>query len=407
MTRVLAVIDGEHYAPVVRDTLRDIPFEVVAALLVGGTEKLRGGEDYGVPLVADLDEEAVASYEPELVYDLSDEPVLTPQRRLELASASLALGLPYAGPGFRFEPPALEPFELPSLAVIGTGKRVGKTAVTGHLARLLSRDRDVVVVAMGRGGPVEPELITVPPSVDNLLALSRAGRHAASDHLETAALTGTVTVGCRRCGAGLAGQPATSNVLAGAALAAARQPDIVLFDGSGAAIPPVDVDRTVLVADGRQDVTAGLNAYRILISDLVVLTGGEHLLAEEVHRLKDVPVVRASLRLQPLEPLSGRRTAVFTTGPAPTDHLDAEVVYVSRNLADRPALAEELERVEADVYLVELKGAAIDVVAETARSRGAEVVLAENEVVTLPQEPDLDRALLAVADAAVQQPVAP
>lgn len=405
MTRILAVIDGEHYAPVVRDTLRDLPYEVVAALLVGGTEKLRGGEDYGVPLVADL-QEALASHEPELVYDLSDEPVLTPRRRLELASRALALGLPYAGPGFRFEPPVLEPFELPSLAVIGTGKRVGKTAVTGYLARLLSRDRDVVVVAMGRGGPVEPELITIPPSVDDLLALSRAGRHAASDYLETAALTGIVTIGCRRCGAGLAGEPATSTVLAGAALAAARGPDIVLFDGSGAAIPPVAVDRAILVADGRQDLNEGLNAYRILISDLVVLTGGDHPLVDEVRRLKGIPVVRISLRLRPLEPLSGRRTAVFTTGPAPTGHLEAEVVHVSRNLADRGALGEELERVEAEVYLVELKGAAIDIVAETARSRGAEIVLAENEVVTLPQEPDLDAALLALADAAVQQPVA-
>ena len=93
----------------------------------------------------------------------------------------------------------------PSLAVIGTGKRVGKTAVTGHVARLLARERQVVVVAMGRGGPAEPELVEVRPTVDDLLALSRAGRHAASDHLETAALTGLPTVGCRRCGGGLAG----------------------------------------------------------------------------------------------------------------------------------------------------------------------------------------------------------
>jgi cyclic 2,3-diphosphoglycerate synthetase len=406
VTRVLAIIDGEHYGPVVRDTLRDLPYEFVAALLVGGIEKLRGGEDYGVPLVADL-EEASLRHELDLVYDLSDEPVLTPRGRLELASRALALGLPYAGPGFRFEPPVLEPFELPSLAVIGTGKRVGKTAVTGHLARLLSRDRDVIVVAMGRGGPAEPELIETPPSLDDLLALSRAGRHAASDHLETAALTGVVTIGCRRCGAGLAGEPATSSVLAGAALASARGPDIVLFDGSGAAIPPVAVDRTVLVADGRQDVTDGLNAYRILISDLVVLTGGAPALVDQVRRLKDVPVVRTSLRLRPLEPLCGRRTAVFTTGPAPTEHLDAEVVHVSRSLADRRALGEELERVEADVYLVELKAAAIDVVAETARSRGAEVVLVENELVTLPQEQGLDAALLALVDAIVRESVTP
>ena len=68
---------------------------------------------------------------------------------------------------------------------------------------------------------------------------------------------------------------------------------------------------------------------------------------------------------------------MFTTGPAPTDALDADVVHVSRNLADRDALRAELETVDADVYLVELKAAAIDVVAETALARGAEVVLAD------------------------------
>ena len=397
MSRALAVIDGEHYAPVVRDALDDLPYEFVAALLVGGTEKLRGGEDYGVPLAGGL-EEAVERYAPELVFDLSDEPVLSPRRRFELAGRVLALGLPYAGAGFRLDPPVYEPFEPPSVAVIGTGKRVGKTAVAGHLARLLARDRRVVVVSMGRGGPHDPELIERPPSVDELLDLARAGRHAASDHLETAALVGVTTIGCRRCGAGLAGQPATSSVLAGAELAARLDPDVVVFDGSGAAIPPVDVDRRVLVADGRQDVGEGLNPYRVLISDLVVLTGDAPALLEQVTRLKAVPAVCASLRLRPLEPLAGRRTAVFTTGPAPTEHLDAEIVHVSRALADRNALRQELERVDAEVYLVELKGAAVDVVADTARARGGQVVLAENEVVPLPGEPDLDEALLALAE---------
>ena len=53
---------------------------------------------------------------------------------------------------------------------------------------------------------------------------------------------------------------------------------------------------------------------------------------------------------------------------------------MSRNLADRAALAEDLRGVDADVFLVELKAAAIDVVAEAAQQRGATLVLAENEV---------------------------
>ena len=211
-------------------------------------------------------------------------------------------GLPYVGADFRFDPPVFEAFELPSIAVIGTGKRVGKTAVTAHLARLLARDRDIVVVAMGRGGPAEPEVIETPPTVEELVALSRAGRHAASDHLEIAAFSGVPTIGCRRAGGGLAGAVFTSNVPAGARLAAERGPDVVLFDGSGAAVPPIDVDRRVLVIGPGTEPDAYLNTYRRLISDVVLAVGC------------DAPdAIRAELQLRATAPLEGR-VAVFTAG---------------------------------------------------------------------------------------------
>jgi cyclic 2,3-diphosphoglycerate synthetase len=288
--------------------------------------------------------------------------------------------LSYVGADFRFDPPPLEPVETPSLAVIGLGKRIGKTAVTGHVARVLGQERRVVVVAMGRGGPAEPELVETPPTLDELLALSRSGRHAASDHLEAAALAGVPAIGCRRAGGGLAGAPVASNVLAGARLAAQLDPELLVFDGSGAALPPVEADARILVTNGGHDPRAGLNAYRVLVSDLVVDTGGADRAA--IRSISDVPVVPAELRLRPAEPLRGRRTAVFTTGPAPIDGLDAEIVHVSRHLAQRDALREELGRIEADVYLVELKAAAVDVVAEAAVARGAEVVLAANDVIS-------------------------
>jgi cyclic 2,3-diphosphoglycerate synthetase len=341
-----------------------------------------------VPLV-----EALDGVDVDIVVDLSDEPVLGPRERMLWASRALALGLPYVGSDFRFEPPPFEPVDVPSLAVIGVGKRIGKTAVTGHVARVLSRDRRVVVVAMGRGGPAEPELVETPPTVDDLVALARAGRHAASDHLETAALAGVPTVGCRRAGGGLAGAPFADNVLDGARLAATLDPDLVVFDGSGAALPPVAADARILVCNGAHDIRAGLNAFRVIVSDLVVDTGGAD--RDAIASIADVPIVSADLRLQPMEPLAGRRTAVFTTGPAPTDELDADVVHVSRNLANRDALRAELETIDAEVYLVELKAAAIDVVAETALARGAKVVLAANEVVS----PELDERLPALVAA--------
>jgi len=379
--RAVAVIDGEHYPPVVRDALAALPYEVVGALLVGGVEKLRGGDDWGVPLVADL-----AEVHADVVVDLSDEPVMGPRERFALASRALALGLPYVGPDFRFDPPRFHPFDLPSLAVIGTGKRVGKTAVTGHVARLLSRELRTVVVAMGRGGPAEPELVETPPAVADLLARSRSGEHAASDFLETAALSGVPTVGCRRAGGGLAGQVFDSNVVAGAELARTLDPDVVVFDGSGAAVPPIAVDARILVAGEGHDLAGYLNPYRLLISDVVVLVGNA-----EVPSVRDKPVVRVTLRLRPARELSGR-VAVFTTGLAPTGHLDADVVHVSRALADRDRLRDELERVDADTFLVEVKAAAIDVVAEAAAARGVHVVLADNELV--PIEGDLDEEVL-------------
>jgi cyclic 2,3-diphosphoglycerate synthetase len=350
-------------------------------LLLGGTEKLRGGEDYGVPLVDSLDGA-------EVVVDLSDEPVLSPQERLLWASRALAAGARYVGADFAFEPPPYAPFPLPSVTVLGTGKRVGKTAVTGHVARLYARDRDVVVVSMGRGGPPEPIVAEVAPTVDDLRELSRAGGHAASDYLETAALAGVPTVGCRRCGGGMAGAPFVSTVLEGARIAAERNPDVVVFDGSGAAIPPVATGARILVA---HDVHSGLNAYRVLISDLV-LTMHEPV-AAAARELTDAPVVPFTLRLRPIEALAGRRAAVFTTGPAPTDHLDADVVLVSRNLAKRDALREDLASVDAEVYVVEIKAAAIDVVAEAAAERGVPVVFADNEVVA----DGLDELLLGLA----------
>lgn len=62
-------MDGEHYAAVVRDALESLPYDFVAAVRVGGTEKLRGEEDYGVPLAAEV-VEAIERYRPGVVVDL-------------------------------------------------------------------------------------------------------------------------------------------------------------------------------------------------------------------------------------------------------------------------------------------------------------------------------------------------
>jgi cyclic 2,3-diphosphoglycerate synthetase len=421
--RALALVDGEHYPDVVRAAFAELPYEVIGAVLLGGSEKLRGVPDYGVPLYADL-AEGLRAAAADVVLDLSDEPVADPRTRFRLASATLAAGLPYAGADFRFEPVPFAPLDVPAVAVIGSGKRVGKTAVAGHVARLLARTRDVVVVAMGRGGPPQPVVTEASPTVEDLLALSRTGAHAASDYLEDAVLAGVVTVGARRCGGGLAGRPFVDNVEAAAELAASLGPDLILLEGSGAAVPPVEASRRILVAGAHQPadgVTGYLGAYRVLLSDLVVLTMCEEPLAsarqvaelrEAVAGVKDVPVVATVLRPRPVEPVAGRRVAVFTTAPAAIhgrlrEHVErehgGEVTFLSGSLARRDELRAELASTavrNADAYVVEIKAAAIDVVAEAGAERGIPIVFADNEVLPLAGDANLDAHVLELAEAA-------
>ncbi len=261
--------------------------------------------------------------------DLSDEPVVDGRRRLALAAAALAAGAGYRASGLRLDAPAFAPFDLPALAVVGTGKRIGKTAVAGHLARLAAAElgaHEVVVVAMGRGGPREPEIvdpIAEPLGLDQLLARSRAGAHAASDFLEDAVLKGVVTVGCRRCGGGPAGDIAYGNVVEGAALAAARTPRLTIFEGSGAALPPVSVDATVLVTGAAtpvEELGGYLGPYRLRRADLVLLlASGDEAATRRAaiaeHR-PDLPVLETRLEPRPLVAVAGRRVGVFTTARA-------------------------------------------------------------------------------------------
>ena len=429
--RALALVDGEHYPDVVIAALAEVQYDVVGVVMLGGREKLRDGmPDYGVPLWDKL-KDALAEVDVQVVVDLSDEPVAGPRRRFRLASRALASGIPYVGADFRLDPVDFMPYSQPALAIIGTGKRVGKTAVSGHVARMLSASREVVVVAMGRGGPAKPVVVDVKPTVQDLLALSRSGVHAASDYLEDAALAGVVTIGARRCGGGLAGTPFLSNVEEAAEIAASLDPDLVLLEASGATIPPVEAGRRILVAGAHQhpEVLSGdLGPYRLFLSDLVVLTMCEEPLAApaQVDAMRaavadvdpELPVIATVLRPRPVEPVTGRRVAFFSTAPQAIhdrlrEHLErehgAEVVLVSGNLADRQALRRDLDFVEAsdaEVYLVEIKAAAIDVVAEAAESRGLPVVFADNVVLPLPGEPDLDERVRALADAIAGEPAA-
>jgi cyclic 2,3-diphosphoglycerate synthase len=438
--RTLVLVDGEHYPPVTRwgiDTARARGHEVVGALFVGGIEKIDPGTvpDLGVPtLVAGADRmaalgEAIEAFEPEAVLDLSDEPVLGYRERMELAAVTLVRGLPYLGADFRLDPPIQGPsIAAPTIAVIGTGKRTGKTAISGELARLAARrGLDPIVVAMGRGGPAEPQVAEA-GTVDlaRLVALVQAGEHAASDYLEDALTTGVTTIGARRAAGGLAGAPYATNVREAAELAVARGAGLVILEGSGSAVPPIPWDAGVLVvpASAPAEYLGGyLGPFRLLLSDLAVVTmvsspaaGPENLSALRPHLrryLGDDRYVVTDFTPVPLADVRDKRVFFITTAPravaaTQVEHLAAAhgctVVGWSARLADRVGLAEDLDAAERyDVLLTELKAAAVDIGVERAKARGAEVVFVDNRTVVVEGSRDLDTALGEVIDRSLER----
>ena len=348
---------------------------------------------------------------------------------MELAAVSLTRGLPYLGADFRLDPPIDgPPIAAPTLVVIGTGKRTGKTAIAAEVARLADRrGQRPIVVAMGRGGPAEPQVAEA-GSVDvaTLVERVRAGEHAASDYLEDAVTTGVTTIGARRVGGGLAGAPFATNVREAAELAVSRDPDLVILEGSGASMPPIPWDAGILVvpATAPPEYLGGyLGPFRLLLSDLVVVTmatgpvtGHENLSALRSHVrrfLDDSRQIVTDFIPVPLEDVRGERVFFTTTAPGAVaarqvEHLEAthgcSVVGWSARLADRAGLAEDMEEAEGfDIFLTELKAAAVDIGVERALARGAEVVFVDNRAVVVEGDTDLDTALGGVIDLAIER----
>ncbi|PKQ17116.1 MAG: 2,3-diphosphoglycerate synthetase [Actinobacteria bacterium HGW-Actinobacteria-7] len=441
MKRAVALIDGEHYPPVVRFALGELAHEceVVAAVFLGGTEKVdldRGSTTYGVPLITGATPEdavraALEQYAPDEVVDLSDEPVVSSADRLRLASLALSLGVDYRGADFVFTAPVDRVrTSTPALGIIGTGKRVGKTAVSAFVARQLkAAGLDIVVLAMGRGGPAQPELIhgdQVELTTPDLLELARQGEHASSDNYEDAVMSRVTTVGCRRCGGGMAGETFFSNVPEGAILADSLGKELLVLEGSGSAIPPVFADASVLVIGagrGAGYVSDYFGPYRISRADLAVISSAEEPVAsahdverirEEIARIApELPVVATTLRPVPLQPIAGRRVLFATTAPAAiagklgeylAEEYGAHVVAVSTNLSDRSRLREDLLRYagEFDTLVTELKAAAIDVVAEAGEEAGVPTVLCDNVPVAVDGQ-DLGELVDAAARLAIKR----
>jgi cyclic 2,3-diphosphoglycerate synthetase len=172
----------------------------------------------------------------------------------------------------------------------------------------------------------------------------------------------------------------------------------------------------VLVTGAHQDpeyIAGFLGAYRLLLSDLLLLTMSEAPMASEekvrgileaVREVRpDLPVIPTVFRPRPVGEVRGLKVAYVSTAPPAVldklsrhleDQYGCQVVAASGNLSDRARLEEDLDgTVEAEVYLTEIKAAAVDVVTRRGASEGKRVLYCDND----PVGEGLDDALLKLA----------
>lgn len=422
--KVVALVDGEHYPQVTLDALNILkglyPGKLKGIIFMGGTEKLVAAdlEDFfneKVFTIKDIEEDFVKAlryFNPDVVFDLSDEPVVDYFIRMKIASFCFASKCSYIGPDFWFKYEDRDfTSKLPTLGIIGTGKRIGKTAVSAFVSKFFSEEENkkVCVVAMGRGGPGSPEILRgdkqeITPQY--LLELSNKGFHASSDYIEDALVSKIITIGCRRCGGGFGGKTFMANVKEGVVEAEKLNPDLIIIEGSGASLPDVATDVNICVIGAYQSwasLVGYLGVYRIMLADLVILTMCEEPLAtendidfltKEIKKVNpDVKIIKSIFRPKPLSDICGRRVFITMTAKQEIgskiktyveENFNCQVAGISFNLSNREKLREDLENISNyDLVLTELKAASVDVVTDFAVKNGKQIVYMNNVPVIL------------------------
>jgi cyclic 2,3-diphosphoglycerate synthetase len=226
----------------------------------------------------------------------------------------------------------------------------------------------------------------------------------------------------------LAGQAYVSNVDRCAQIADAIPGNIVLFEGSGSAIPNVATDRRILVVSAHQPldtIAQYLGPLRIINSHLVALTMCEEPIASEhsIRAMEDAiratnpraRIVRTIFRPRPLSDVQGKRIVLCTTSsdaalPLMTRHLEetfgCSVVASTNRLSNRSALQADLAGFGdrgAHVVLTELKAAAVDVATSWGIANGLDVAYMDNEPLPASSQYSLQEEILALARQAVEQ----
>lgn len=448
--KVLCLVDGEHYFPVTKsaiDKLEDNGYGVQVLLFIGGTEKLRNSnvdeieEIFGKPvkfgedhskIPYDLISSLIEEYDVDMVMDLSDEPVVNYEKRFKIATVVLQHGIAYQGSDFEFKP--LEEYDVlnnPSYKILGTGKRIGKTAVSAYTARLInSEDKyDPCIVAMGRGGPEIPEIVRgdkIKLTPQYLMEQSDMGKHAASDHWEDALLSRVLTVGCRRCAGGMAGQVFVTNMVDGAKKTNELECNLIAIEGSGSAIPPIKTNKHIVLVGANQPIetlTEYFGPFRIKLADLIIITmcdeeicSNEKLdnLITQIHEINpDAQIIPTIFRPSPVESIEDKKVLFATTAPETVQPLlksyleenyNCRVVDITSHLSNRPLLQEDIEKNidNVDIMLTEIKAAAIDVATKAALNKGLEVVYCDNIPISIDDSYDLDKAIMDLVHSAIE-----
>lgn len=448
--KVICLVDGEHYFPVTKSAINKIEskgYEVELLLFIGGTEKLRDsnvdviseffnkpvifGEDHKL-IPYDLIKKSIEKYNPDIVIDLSDEPVVNYGKRFKIATVVLQEGVIYKGPDFEFKPlKEEEVLKNPSYKIIGTGKRIGKTAVSAYTARLINKEDKFTpcVVAMGRGGPEIPEIVhgdKIKLTPEYLMEQSDKGLHAASDHWEDALMSRVLTVGCRRCAGGMAGKVYITNMVEGARMTNALDTNLIAIEGSGSAIPPIKTDKEIVLVGANQPIdtiTEFFGPYRIKLADLVIITMCDEeicspdkldLLLKEIHAINpSADIVPTIFRPHPVDSIEGKNILFATTAPESVQHLlkeyleenfNCNVVAISSNLSNRPLLQKDIEDNidKVDIMLTELKAAAVDVATKDALQKGLKVVYCDNIPISIDSSYNLDKSIMNLVYDAVE-----
>lgn len=224
----------------------------------------------------------------------------------------------------------------------------------------------------------------------------------------------------------MAGEVFLTNMKKGAKLANEVDSKFAIFEGSGAAIPPIKTNKKITLIGANQPIenlTTYFGPYRIGLGDLVILTMCEEPMADE-NKIKaiedfiaevnpDATVISTMFRPKPLGDLTDKNIFFATTAPESVkdklveyleSNYNCKVIGTTAHLSNRPLLRQDMEKYmdKADAMLTELKAAAVDVATKDAISAGLEVIYCDNIPVAINDSyPDLSESVIKLVDSAI------